>query len=102
LLVRGESFGRGGRLVQTVAAQAIFARDRHRQAHGFAGTPAGTARIALELRAASGTGEAASGWRVQGWYQGWYFCPICHAALRTFRPDFHLGFISNGSIVLRD
>jgi hypothetical protein len=84
--------------VQAVAAQAILARDRHRQARGFAGTPAGTARIALEFRAASGTSEAASNWYVQSWY----FCPICHGALRTFRPDFHLGFISNGSIVRHD
>jgi hypothetical protein len=48
-------------LAQTIAAQAILAIERHRQARGFFGTPAGTCQAAGEFRSAPGTGEAARG-----------------------------------------
>jgi hypothetical protein len=49
------------RLAQTIAAQAIPAIDRHRQADNFLGAPARPGPAAGEFRSASGTGEAARG-----------------------------------------
>jgi isochorismate synthase EntC len=48
-------------LAQAIAAQAILAIERHRQARDFFGTPAGTCQAAGEFRSAPGTGEAARG-----------------------------------------
>jgi hypothetical protein len=48
-------------LAQTIAAQAILAIERHRQARNFFGAPAGTGQAAGEFRSAPGTGEAARG-----------------------------------------
>jgi hypothetical protein len=46
-------------LPQAIPAQAILARNRHRQASGFLGAPARSRQVAGELRSATGTGKAA-------------------------------------------
>jgi hypothetical protein len=66
-------------LLQTRAAQTILAFDRHRQAQGFLGAPAGAAWTASEYRSASGTGKAA---------RRGAFCPICHVAAKIFAVFF--------------
>jgi len=49
------------RPAQAVAAQAVIAADRYRQAGGFLGAPARPRQAAAEFRSASGTDEAARG-----------------------------------------
>src|SRR5262249_9482029 len=69
------------RLAQAIAAQAVLARNRHRQSRGFRGTPAIPVGIAGKFRPATGAGETAQG-----------FCPIVHdgtlrEAVPIFMPD---------------
>jgi hypothetical protein len=48
-------------LPQAIAAQAILAIDRHRQARNFLGAPARPRQAAGEFRSAPGTGKASRG-----------------------------------------
>jgi hypothetical protein len=77
-------------LPQTIAAQAVLAIDRDRQAGDFLGTPARSGQAAGELRSASGTGEAARALNFQA---------ICHQSNRTLNRAFHARFIPCGGII---
>jgi hypothetical protein len=64
-----------GRLLQTIAAQAILAIHWHRQAGDLLGTPARPGQAAGEFRSAAGTGEAT---------RGKIFQPVGHGQDRNF------------------
>jgi hypothetical protein len=70
------------RFPQASPAQAILARNRHRQSRRFVLAPACAGRITLKFGAASGTGETA---------EGGVFFPICHEALRSLALFFMSG-----------
>jgi hypothetical protein len=82
------------RLAQAVAAQAILAGGRHRQAQRFVLAPAGAERVAVEFSFAAGTAPAPCAAII---------CAICHEQffMREVetRRVFAARFIANGGMV---
>ena len=74
------------RLAQAIAAQAILAVDRHRQACGFVLAPAGAGQVASELGSAAGAGELAGRREAQA-----RVFRICHDLRRSFAAIFMSG-----------